>query len=167
MFVKEYVYDLNATRAYLEVYKNASHKVATNESSRLLKKKEVKDAIAKELNPIFDNLEVSKEKVLREYCTIAFSNPYDFITQDGEDIKLKNKDDIPEPIRNAVRKMKVKKSYSDDGDLEVTVEFELHDKLKALDQLSKYLKLTEQEEEKEETSFEINIGYDPKLLKGE
>jgi phage terminase small subunit len=83
VFAREYIKDLNGTRAAIAAgYAKKSAHVA---SSRLLKKDKVKDLIARLKGRQFEALDFSANKVLAELCKMAFSNISDYIrVDDGE-----------------------------------------------------------------------------------
>ncbi len=163
-FVKEYLVSLNATKAWQKVYKS-SYEVACVNGPRAMKNEKIKELIKKDLIPIFDDLEISKERILREYASIAFSDIYEFIERSGENISLIEKDQLPQELRGAVKKIKINTRYTQEGESEVTVDFELHDKIRALDTLAKYVKLIGEDEKAEKNDVNITLSYDPKKLK--
>lgn len=69
LFAEEYLKDLNATRAYLEVYKNVkSDRVASACASKLLAKANIKAYIDKRLEEIHDEKTADAKEVI-EYLT--------------------------------------------------------------------------------------------------
>lgn len=69
LFAEEYLKDLNATRAYLSVYKNVKNeRVAQACASKLLSKAIIKDYIDKRLEKIHDEKTADAKEVI-EYLT--------------------------------------------------------------------------------------------------
>ena len=73
-FVEEYVVSLSVAKAYRAAYVDSTHSAALRSGHRLLKNAEIKKAIKFNLTNTFDNLEITREKILREYAAIAFSD---------------------------------------------------------------------------------------------
>jgi phage terminase small subunit len=83
IFVREYVQDFNATRAYIAA--GYSEQGARAGASRLLANVNVQQEVAKLLESLCKELAITKDRVLRETALLAFSNMEDFIrVQDGD-----------------------------------------------------------------------------------
>lgn len=83
LFVKEYLVDLNATRAYIAA--GYSENGAEVSASKLLRNAKVKAEIAKATLRIAKKLDITAEKVLGELAKMGFSNMLDYIkVQEGE-----------------------------------------------------------------------------------
>ena len=72
MFVREYVRDLNASKAALRA--GYSPKTAPSQAHDLLKKPEIQEAIKKRMDARAQKVEVSTNDVLRELKRIAFQD---------------------------------------------------------------------------------------------
>jgi phage terminase small subunit len=81
LFAKEYLVDLNATKAAIAA--GYSKKTAYFQGQRLLKNVEVRTAIEKGLGKIFERLDLSAEHILRELAWIAFARMSDYIRVQG------------------------------------------------------------------------------------
>lgn len=78
-FVDEYLIDLNATRAYKEVYKSVKNdETAKAAASRLLTNVNVKEYLDKRMKDREKRTEITQDKVLAELAQIAFANGTDF-----------------------------------------------------------------------------------------
>ena len=87
LFVKEYLVDQNATRAYKRAYPNSTDKAARVGGSRLLTKIDIKAAIEKGLAARAADAErraadvgVTKERWVAELAKIAFADMDEFMT---------------------------------------------------------------------------------------
>lgn len=81
IFAREYLVDRNATRAAIAAgYKP---KTATQAGSRLLRNVKVQAFISSCAEKIFNNLDVSAEKVLRGLAELAFYDPRKMFRADG------------------------------------------------------------------------------------
>ncbi len=92
-FAREYVIDFNGTRAAKAA--GYSAKTACEIASQLLSNFKVKKFIDELKKPIDDALDISKERILQELASLAFSNISNYITfnENGDPIiKLK---DVP------------------------------------------------------------------------
>lgn len=102
---------------------------ATKNAYNLTSNPEVKRVMRELKKLMHTNMFVSAHDVLNEYVKIAFADITDFVEFNGYDVKLKNS--------NLVNGQMISKvSQGKDG-----VIIQLHDKMKALDQLSKLFEL--------------------------
>ncbi len=162
-FCEEYVVDLNATQAALRT--GYSPATAGSIGHNLLKKIEIQNYI-QHLNSTRSNTTgITAARVLEEIAALGFANMKDFIEfKKGKKPRMKSFDEMPDT--RAIKKMKIRerKIISDaaggdteeelgnTGDeqepencvIESHVEFELYDKIRPLDMLSKHLGLYEE-----------------------
>jgi phage terminase small subunit len=83
LFVKEYLVDLNATRAAIAA--GYSKRTAEAAGSRLLRHVKVGAEIEKQIAERKQRLNISADAVLQELAKIAFANMMDYVTiQEGE-----------------------------------------------------------------------------------
>lgn len=133
-FCDEYLVDLNATQAALRA--GYSKKTAYSIGVENLRKPEIQAEIQKRQNRLRNKLEITQEKVLRELAAIAFANGSDFakVVNDGlfASVKMIPTDELPPEKLPAIAGIKAN---------QYGVEVKLHDKVKALEQLGKYLGL--------------------------
>lgn len=142
LFVQEYLVDLNATKAALRA--GYSDNSPSEIGSELLRKTSVKAAIRKELKKRARRLQISADKVLREYAIIGFSDIGHILDFTGDEIRLKPAKEIDLYARRAIKSFKVKTTSKGSGDDKETInesEFQLWDKLSALDKISKHIGL--------------------------
>jgi phage terminase small subunit len=83
LFIKEYLVDLNATRAAIAA--GYSERTAEAAGSRLLRHVKVGAEIEKQVADRKQRLSISADAVLQELANIAFANMMDYITVQGRD----------------------------------------------------------------------------------
>jgi phage terminase small subunit len=141
-FIDEYLIDLNASKAYQRVYVDASPESARRLGSQLLTNVDIREEIKERLKASREASEITRERVLREYKLIAFSNLCDFVLQNGEDITMRDLDSIDIENQRVLKEISITRSTNPSTeDIEVTTKIKLYDKIKALDKLSEYSKL--------------------------
>lgn len=133
-FVLEYLVDLNATRAAIRA--GYSPETARSMGSENLSKPDIADAIVAEQTKRRERLELSGDQVLREYARIAFANMSDFVIVGSDGVTVRPMDDLTEDQMAAIAEVTVTPTQNG-----ATVKLKLHDKLRALDALSKHLGL--------------------------
>ena len=143
VFAREYVKDLNGTRAAIAAgYAKKSAHVA---SSRLLKKDKVRAAIEKLQGKRFADVDFSANKILAELCKVGFANISDYVRIDNGEAHI----DFSTMTREqaaALSSIETESYTVDGGDDEETkvvtkTKFKMNDKLRALELLGKHLKL--------------------------
>lgn len=139
LFCVEYCKDFNSKRA--AVAAGYSEKTAGAIGCHMLKKDKIKRHIDKVKNNLLEAAGVSALSVLLELKKVAFQNPH-YLFDDWA--KVKKFEDIPEDIKAGIKEIKVtEKSYGEVK--EQFVQFQMHDKLKALEMIVKLLGLNEPE----------------------
>lgn len=142
LFAREYVIDLNATRAAISA--GYSPSTAAEIGSKLLRKDKVKRRIEALIAKRLSKLEISGDKVLERYEAMAEGNIADFVTvePDGSariDVSNKNRAAL-----YPVQKLSTDTYVTGAGNSKrvvTTVKLELADRLKANESLAKYKKL--------------------------
>ena len=134
VFATEYLIDLNATQAAIRA--GYSGKTAESQASRLLRNVKVKERIQELADKRAERTQITSDKVLEEIAKIAFSNIADYIEiqEDGTvqiDLSKLNRGKAAALSSVTVDEIK-------DGR---RIKLNMCDKLKALDQLGRHLKL--------------------------
>lgn len=135
-FALYYIQDPNATKAAKAAgYSEAS---AHYMGCETLKNPNVKAYIDKHLSEI----EITSQRILAETAKVAFADMGDYAkVERGGEVTVTPFEKLGPGATRAIKKLKEKRSISsgDDGDtvLHQQTEFELHDKLKALETLAK------------------------------
>lgn len=146
-FVDEYLADkdMNATRAYLKVYKNCkSEDVAAAASSRLLRNVKVSEYIDMRMEERSKRTEITQDWVLEELRKIASANATDFsqiveepVTNPNtgqvtkyQTVKFVPTKELPEEKRAAISSIKETK---------FGISMETYDRVKALELLGRHL----------------------------
>lgn len=146
-FVDEYMIDLNATQAAIRA--GYSKKTAGSIAVENLQKPVIQAEIQKRKKAAAEKLEITRDSVLRELAAIGFSNISDFVTISGRMVCVKDTDAV------SVDKLPALASVKEGM---TGIEIKLHDKVRALEMLGKYLGLfdgqTAEDKDKENNLFE-------------
>lgn len=140
LFVREYLRDLNATRAAIRAgYSKAS---ATTEGPRLLDNAGVRQAIDSALADRELRVEAKADEVLRELLAFARTDIRDAFDENG---RLLAVHEMPEHVAKAISSVKVFEEFEGAGKDRVQVgevrEVKFWDKSKALELLGRHLKM--------------------------
>lgn len=131
-FIDEYLIDLNATQAAIRA--GYSEKTAYSIGLQNLKKLEIQAEIQKRRNRLQNKLEITQERVLQELAAIAFANGSDYakVVNTGllPTVEMIPTEELPPEKLPAIAGIKAN---------QYGVEVKLHDKVKALELLGKYL----------------------------
>jgi phage terminase small subunit len=164
LFVKEYLVDLNATRAATAA--GYSEKTAYSQGQRLLKNVEVRAAIRQRLGKIFHELDTSAEHIIRELACVGFARMSDYIRVQGREAYIDLSaltDDQAAAITELTSDVLIRGTEKDDDGQGVPVQvkrtkIKLGGKLEALKMLGQYRKLfTEKVEHTGEEGSAIRI----------
>ena len=133
LFIKEYLKEFNAKKsAEMAGY---SKKTAYSIAGLLLNNIEVQKAIKKEIVKVFEGKDVELDKIVTEISKIAFLDIKEFLSYDNNGVYFKDSDLVDGTM---IKKVKSTTLTTKEGDVRTTMEFELHDKLKALEMLGKW-----------------------------
>jgi len=131
-FVNEYLIDLNATQAAIRA--GYSKKTAQQIGAENLSKPVIQAEIQKRQVKLQNKLEITQERVLQELAAIAFANGADFakVVNTGllPTVEMIPTDELAPEKLPAIAGIKAN---------QYGVEVKLHDKVKALELLGKYL----------------------------
>ncbi|MEZ5691181.1 MAG: terminase small subunit [Rickettsiales bacterium] len=137
-FVEEYVIDLNGTQAAIRA--GYSKKTARITASKLLAKANIQEAIAKLQNKISNKLEISAERVLKEYSRLAFLDIRKIFNDDGS---LKSVHEIDDDTIAAISGLEVESLFDNEGGNKSKIgslhKIKLSDKRAALDSIARHL----------------------------
>lgn len=146
-FIQEYLKDQNGTRAVLrlpQLFKVTTENSAASQASKFLSTSKIVDRIAILRGATLNKSEYGRDNLLEEYKAIAHCNIIDFIengaqTDDGKTLTMKliHFRQLPRELTAAVRTIKTKKNGE--------VEFQLYDKIKAMEGLGKHFGLFEKD----------------------
>lgn len=145
-FALRYLKDLNATRAYREVYGSRSDNVAAVEGNKLLKNPKIIPLIEHAFQERAHRLEVDADMVLAELGHVAFIDPAEMYDERNALLPVRK---MPEPIRRAVASVKTTELFEWIGEGEnrekvlvgYTKEVKLWSKPSSLELHGKHLKL--------------------------
>jgi len=111
LFALEYLKDLNATRAYREVY-GVKQKVAEANGPRLLGNARVAALVNGAMQKRAEKLEVNADKVLAEIGHMAYLDPLEMYDENN---CLKPIAEIPETLRRAIASIETKELFEGAG----------------------------------------------------
>ena len=137
-FVEEYLLDMNATQAAIRA--GYSKKTARSQGQRLLTYADLLNQIWIAPQKRSERIEISQDRVLREYARIAFFDPRKLFQKDGRPIDITSLDD---DTAAALVGLDVLEEYDGTGRdrrfIGYTKKYKIADKLKALDALREHL----------------------------
>lgn len=144
LFVSEYLIDLNATQAAIRA--GYSAKTANKIGPELLGKTCIKRLIQVAKDERLERNKITQDRVLQEYAKIGFVDIKDFLSFRTAKTVIDHDKDTGEPIIDHAQIIEMNDSNQVDGTViqEVSISpkgvftFKLHDKIKALDALSKH-----------------------------
>ncbi|MHB1420830.1 MAG: terminase small subunit [Bacillota bacterium] len=152
LFVAEYLTDFNATRAAMAV--GCNKKSAAVMGFRLLRNDNVQAEIKRQTELVASDLGVTSQRLLLEYLKIAFADITNFVEFGQKEVPVMGAfgpvidKKTKRPFLKTISYVAFKESTDLDGTLisEVKqgkdgVSIKLHDKMKALEKLEKYLDL--------------------------
>lgn len=131
MFCKEYLIDLNATRAAIRA--GYSEKTARKIANENLTKPDIQEYIQAQMNKRAAKIEITADKVLQEIAKMAFANVQDLYDEHGI---LKPISELPRDVAAAVQSVKVNLTEAC-----AVQEVKLWDKKGTLELLGKHLRL--------------------------
>lgn len=139
-FLKEYLLEHNATKAAIAA--GYSEKTAYSQGNRLLKNAEVQAALAKEEEKLNSKLDISIERVAKEFARIAFCDTRKLFRDDGSLLPPSQWDD---DTAAAIGGMDVNELFEGSGEDRSQVGYikkvKMTDKVRALEGLGRYLKM--------------------------
>lgn len=141
-FCREYVVDMNGTAAAVRA--GYSDDNARQQASRMLTKANIKARIDELLKIKNDKLDITAEKILKEFARIAFGDLRKLYHEDGRLKEVRELDDEGAAILSAIE---VDELYSDHKKIGYTKKVKLHNKLQALESLAKHLGLYQKDNE--------------------
>jgi|WetSurMetagenome_2_1015567.scaffolds.fasta_scaffold150207_2 phage terminase small subunit len=133
-FCDEILKGMNAQDAYIEAgYKSKADSLSAN-SSRLLSNPIVQLELQKRRTKVELAVDASRERILREFCKLAFVDPAELIDENGNNKSLK---DISPEARAAITGIDVIQTRSPGRRTTTTYRYRLESKKGALDSLAK------------------------------
>lgn len=133
-FVEEYLVDLNATQAAIRA--GYSEKTAGQIGDENLKKPEIKQAIQARRKELSEKVEITQERVLKEYARLAFLDPRKLFDNTGAPLPIQELDDDTAAAIVGLDVVQVGNSDVGIGDI---LKYKLADKKGALDSVAKHL----------------------------
>lgn len=131
LFCREYIIDLNATKAAIRA--GYSEKTAKEIGSQNLTKLNIQDRIAQLRKKTLEKLDISHERIAKEYAKIAFSDLSDCVDNEGN---IKNINKIENSA--AVSSLITDEYTTVSGASHIKTKITLHSKRDGLDGLAKH-----------------------------
>lgn len=142
-FCEEYLIDLNGTQAAIR--SGYSSKTANEQAARLLANVSIQNYLVERRKQIAGALNITQERVLKEYAKLAFSDTRKYFDDNG---RLINIPDLDDNAAAALAGFDIMEEKGGNGEGQQVVlgyvkKIKLWDKVKALDSLGKHLGLFE------------------------
>lgn len=134
-FVKRYIVHFNGRKAATEA--GYSAKSAHVQASLLLNRYDVSYAIQKEIAARNQRIELTADMVVRELGWLALSDYMNYEIDDDGFVQAA--EGAPSEVTRAIKSIKRRVWWDDEGNKHIETEFTLHDKLTALKMLSQHL----------------------------
>ncbi len=133
-YVKNLVSGMSQRKAYKKAFdvKDMSDKNIDCKASKLLKNREVRARYNELIERAANRAVIKAEDILAEYKAIAFANGTDFAEVKDNTVYIKNTDSLDEDKKKAISLIETTK---------FGINVRTHDKMKALEALSKYVGL--------------------------
>lgn len=123
-------------------------------ASRLLKRDDVKELIAKLRKEIAERFEITADKLAQEYASVAFSDMKDFVSDGNEIVDVSQ---IDRKLSKVVQSVKHTTTTLKDGASVTVTEIKLHSKIAALEALGRHVGLFETDNKQK--SVKVKVGY--------
>lgn len=156
-FIAEYLKDRNGTQAAIRA--GYSKRSAYSQAERLLRKDEIREAVAAGMERIGDRCELTAERTLREVARVAFFDPRKLFNSDGSPKEITELDD---DTAAAVAGLEVIEQFEGTGKDRVFTgylkKYKIADKNSALDKAMKHLGQYERDNEQRNAIAELLAG---------
>lgn len=158
-FCREYLKDLNATAAAERA--GYSKKTARSFGQRLLTKVDIQFEVSRLMNEREKRTEITIDKVLRELAICGFTDIRNYLDVNAAGlVKVKNLEGLPPEMTRAIKKIKQRTTirHEPGGGAKIQdahLEFELYDKMVALDKIGNHLGMFNK---KESEADEIDLS---------
>lgn len=155
-FAQLYVQTGEQAKSYMQVYKCNNKVTAEKNSSRLMKNAEFCEVLCKYQKQIKEEHKGLSEQTINELSTVAFSDITDVADVDKElnvDIRVERLSELPPEIRRTIQSFDINKVTTGGKDNRVdrtNFKFKMHDKLGALNTLTKVLGINKKDDNQED-----------------
>lgn len=128
VFIKEYVIDNNATRAYKVAFPSVTNETAAVNGSKLLRNTKVSEGINLERTKIYNRADIKQDDIVKEHVNIAFADITEIVKITSGKIVIKDFDELTPEQKSCISGVKQTK-YG--------IEVVFYDKQKSLDSLAR------------------------------
>lgn len=150
-FCQEFLIDLNATQSAIR--SGYSVKTSYAIGGENLNKPEIQKRLNELRKPLAEKVGITQEMVLNEFAKIGFANIQDYFK---EDLSPENLKELEEDKGRAISSIK-RTTFKTDTYSTDTIEFKLHDKIKALENLGKHLGFFEKDNKQKDEAIKAPI----------
>jgi phage terminase small subunit len=155
LFVDEYLVDLNATQAAIRA--GYSLKTVRMIGCENLTKPNIQAKIQEALKAREHRTEITQDRVLKEYAKVAFLDPKQFFSADGNLIDIHK---LPDDVAACIAGMDITTGGDDESPTK-TYKIKIADKLKALQDVGKHLGMFEKDNnQKVSKNLVVTVDYD-------
>lgn len=138
-FVEEYLVDLNATQAAIKA--GCPPKTARSMACKWLTKPHIVSALQVARDKLSKRTEWTQARVIAQLAPIAEADIGDILDFSGDRLTMRAPSTISDAARKAIASVKVKRQVTgsdEDAHVVEIIEFKLHEKLTALDQITRH-----------------------------
>ena len=158
-FCDEYLVDLNGTQAAIRA--GYSKKTANEQAARMLANVSFQQYLNEKRNKLADKLEISQERVLKEYARIAFFDIRKVYSPTNTLIPINDMDDDAAACLAGVEVDEIHEGFGENRQLiGHTVKVKLANKIAALDSLGKHLGLFERDNDQKKPEVLVPFSDD-------
>jgi len=140
LFINEYLQTFNATRSYLKIYPDSGEEAARRSASDLLTNPDIKSEIEKRIDLLRERV---PSDIIQHLKNLIFFNPADLLDDNGNIDPTKLKEN---KVPGIISSITVDEKDNEKGSSR-RVSFKLTDQNKAIELMSKILKLYEDKNE--------------------
>lgn len=150
-FIQEYIILGNATEAAIKA--GYPERWADKIGPRLVGNRRVRQEISRQVNKSLSHRDVTKKRILSELARVAFGSLDDVATWSKTSVKFIASKDLDRGAKAAIQEISQKTGNTNERKIK------LHDKVKALDTLGKYMNLDKGEVDEGKNEIRLKYGF--------
>jgi phage terminase small subunit len=152
-FCDEYIIDYNGTRAAKAA--GYSDRTASVQAHNLLQDERIQARISQNLKEQQQRTQTDADKIVEEFAKVGFSNIKNYFNDQGELIAIQELDPVYSAAIKKIKETEYKSANSDDS--RIVREYELHDKLKALENLGNHFRIYDKDKPMALDEIKVNV----------
>lgn len=137
LFIKYYLVSLNATEAAINA--GYSKKTSAKIGFENLQKPEIQAAIQKAMDTRGQKIDLTAERVLREFARVAFSDIRKVMEWNNDGVRLMDSDEIDDDNGLSIQSITETTTFSTTGQESTKRQIKMYDKIKALELCGRHL----------------------------